>query len=71
MHQRRDPRYRYRDYAKGLIVLLSRYKGAAAMPPLFYAERRWMASAPLALLNRPEAYGRGAVKPRRLRETRD
>ena len=35
MHQWRNPRHRYRDYAKGLIVGLSDWRGAAAMPPLF------------------------------------
>lgn len=36
MHQWRDPRHRYGDYAKGLIIELSDGKvGAAAMPPLF------------------------------------
>ena len=37
MHQWRDPRHRYRDYAKGLIIGLSDWRGAAAMPPHFFA----------------------------------
>ena len=41
MHQWRDPRHRYRDYAKGLIIGLSDWRGAAAMPPFFVRTAGW------------------------------